>query len=74
MTKNVPKKYRIVAPRDWDQRHIDAGWDVERDGPIPPFGVSYPPERRAEAGEIAEGLPAESVVWLLADGLIEEVS
>jgi len=30
--------------------------------------------KRVEAGEVAEGLPAESVPWLLADGAIEEVS
>lgn len=69
----LKKRYRVVAPADWIDRHITAGWNVERDGPVPAFGISYPPERRAEAGEIAEGLPAESIPWLLADGLLEEV-
>lgn len=72
-SKPRDKRYRVLAPADWRERHLAQGWDEERDGPIPTFGIEYPPERRAEAGEIAEGLPAESVPWLIADGLLEEV-
>ena len=74
MAKTVnAQRYRVVAPADWRERHLAAGWDEGRDGPIPAFGLDYPPERRAEAGTIADGLPAESVAWLLEAGLIEGV-
>jgi len=35
-------------------------------------GLSYPPGRRAEAGEVVSDLPQASVAWLLAEGWIEE--
>lgn len=36
-------------------------------------GLSYPPDRRAEAGAIVDDLPSKSIKWLLAKGVIEEV-
>lgn len=35
------------------------------------IGIDYPPNRRAEVGEIVEDLPAKSIPWLLKDGHIE---
>jgi hypothetical protein len=35
-------------------------------------GIDYPPNKRAEAGEIATDLPAQSVKWLLESGIIED--
>ena len=35
-------------------------------------GLDYPPNKRAEIGDIVEDLPAQSVKWLLADGHIED--
>jgi hypothetical protein len=37
-------------------------------------GIDYPPNKRAEAGDIVEDLPAQSVKWLLESGLIEDAS
>jgi len=34
-------------------------------------GIDYPPDKRAEAGELVSDLPEKSVTWLLAQGLIE---
>lgn len=34
-------------------------------------GLSYPPDRRVEAGQIVDDLPGKSVKWLLEQGLIE---
>ena len=36
-------------------------------------GLSYPPDKRAEVGDIVDDLPPKSVKWLLAKGHIEEV-
>lgn len=36
-------------------------------------GLSYPPDKRAEVGDIVDDLPSKSVKWLLAKGHIEEV-
>lgn len=36
-------------------------------------GLSYPPDRRAEAGDIVDDLPSKSIKWLLVKGHIEEV-
>jgi hypothetical protein len=36
-------------------------------------GLSYPPDKRVEAGDIVSDLPEKSAVWLLKDGFIEEV-
>jgi len=33
--------------------------------------LSYPPDRRVEAGQIVDDLPGKSVKWLLEQGLIE---
>lgn len=35
-------------------------------------GLSYPPDRRAEVGDIVDDLPPKSVKWLLTKGHIEE--
>jgi len=37
-------------------------------------GLNYPPDKRAEIGDVVDDLPAQSVKWLLADGLIEDAS
>lgn len=37
-------------------------------------GLSYPPDKRAEVGDVVDDLPAQSVKWLIADGLIEDAS
>ena len=34
-------------------------------------GLDYPPLKRAEPGDVVDDLPASSVKWLLADGLIK---
>lgn len=34
-------------------------------------GLEFPPERRVEAGEITEDIPAKSIKWLREQGLIE---
>lgn len=34
-------------------------------------GLDYPPNRRAEAGDIVEDLPAKSIKWLREQGIIE---
>lgn len=36
-------------------------------------GISYPPSRRAEAGEIVDDLPKRSIKWLREQGFIELV-
>lgn len=36
-------------------------------------GLSYPPDKRAEAGEIVDDIPSQSVKWLLTAGHIEDV-
>lgn len=36
-------------------------------------GLSYPPDKRVEAGDIVNDLPPNSVKWLLARGHIEEM-
>lgn len=37
-------------------------------------GIDYPPNKRAEIGDVVEDLPANSVKWLLADGYIEDAN
>lgn len=34
-------------------------------------GLDYPPNKRAEAGDIVSDLPEKSVAWLLSSGFIE---
>ncbi|HSW64403.1 MAG TPA: hypothetical protein VLH56_14010 [Dissulfurispiraceae bacterium] len=36
-------------------------------------GMDYPPDKRAEPGDIVSDLPAKSVGWLLEQGYIEPV-
>jgi hypothetical protein len=38
------------------------------------IGLSYPPDKRAEAGDIVDDLPSKSIKWLLDNGHIEEIS
>lgn len=37
-------------------------------------GIDYPPNKRAEVGDVVEDLPATSVKWLLESGAIEDAS
>ena len=37
-------------------------------------GIDYPPNKRAEAGEVVSDLPGDAIKWLLEDGLIEDAS
>lgn len=36
-------------------------------------GIDYPPNKRAEAGDIVSDLPKDSIPWLLESGLIKAV-
>ena len=35
-------------------------------------GIDYPPNKRAEAGEVVTDLPPQSVKWLLDSGIVED--
>lgn len=37
-------------------------------------GIEYPPNKRAEAGDVVSDIPASSVKWLLDQGIIEVVA
>ena len=37
-------------------------------------GIDYPPNKRAEIGDVVEDLPATSIKWLLESGAIEDSS
>lgn len=37
-------------------------------------GIDYPPNKRAEIGDVVEDLPATSIKWLLEVGAIEDSS
>jgi hypothetical protein len=37
-------------------------------------GIDYPPNKRAEAGEIVSDLPGDAIKWLQEEGLIEDAS
>ena len=37
-------------------------------------GIDYPPNKRAEAGDIVDDLPAASIKWLLDSGIIEDTN
>lgn len=37
-------------------------------------GIDYPPNKRAEVGQIVSDLPPASVKWLLESGVIEDAS
>lgn len=34
-------------------------------------GLEFPPDRRVEAGEVTEDIPAKSIKWLREQGFIE---
>lgn len=36
-------------------------------------GIDYPPNKRAETGDVVSDIPAKSVKWLLDQGIIEVV-
>lgn len=36
-------------------------------------GIDYPPNKRAEAGDVVSDIPSSSVKWLLDSGIIEAV-
>ena len=36
-------------------------------------GIDYPPNKRAEIGDIVEDLPPSAIKWLVADGYVELV-
>lgn len=36
-------------------------------------GISYPPNKRAEVGDVVDDLPSRSISWLVAAGCIEQV-
>jgi hypothetical protein len=36
-------------------------------------GINYPPEKRAEPGDIVDDLPEKSLPWLLEEGIVTEV-
>lgn len=36
-------------------------------------GINYPPNKRAEIGDVVSDIPASSVKWLLDQGIIEVV-
>ena len=35
------------------------------------IGLNYPPDKRAEPGDVVDDLPQKSVSWLLEQGYIE---
>jgi hypothetical protein len=37
-------------------------------------GIDYPPNKRAEAGQVVSDLPPQSIKWLLESGVIEDTS
>jgi hypothetical protein len=37
-------------------------------------GIDYPPNKRAEMGDVVEDLPPTAIKWLLESGLIEDAS
>jgi hypothetical protein len=37
-------------------------------------GIDYPPNKRAEIGDVVEDLPATAIKWLLESGAIEDAS
>lgn len=37
-------------------------------------GIEYPPNKRAEAGDVVSDIPSQSVKWLLEQGIVEVVS
>ncbi len=37
-------------------------------------GINFPPDRRAEPGEVVDDIPEASVAWMLEQGVIEIAS
>ncbi len=37
------------------------------------IGIDYPPNKRAEIGDVVSDIPAKSVKWLLDQGIVEVV-
>lgn len=37
-------------------------------------GIDYPPNKRAEIGDVVEDLPTSAIKWLLSDGYIEDAA
>jgi len=37
-------------------------------------GLSYPPDKRAEVGDIVDDLPSKSIQWLINSGHIENMT
>lgn len=37
-------------------------------------GIDYPPNKRAEAGQVVSDLPPQAIKWLLESGAIEDAS
>jgi hypothetical protein len=37
-------------------------------------GIDYPPNKRAEIGDVVDDLPATAIKWLLESGAIEDTS
>ena len=37
-------------------------------------GLNYPPDKRAEVGDVVGDLPGKSLTWLLAEGLVRPIS
>lgn len=37
-------------------------------------GIDYPPNKRAEVGQVVSDLPPQSIKWLLESGAIEDAS
>jgi len=44
--------------------------DTDADGR--PSGISYPPDKRAEPGDVVDDLPQSATPWLLKQGLIRK--
>lgn len=36
-------------------------------------GIDYPPNKRAEVGDVVEDLPSQSIKWLREQGIVELV-
>jgi len=34
-------------------------------------GIDYPPNKRAEVGDVVEDLPSQSIKWLREQGIVE---
>lgn len=37
-------------------------------------GIDYPPNKRAEAGQVVSDLPPQAIKWLLESGVIEDAN